>query len=387
LSRKKVTAITNSRMGGASAPSSLQRDIKMTLRDPFNPQTGEFAKNIRAEGDLADLRESMVLHGWVEEFPALTDERDVVLVGHRRMAVAKELGIPPVVKKLTLGTGDAADAKRFQLALVSNIGARPLDAADRQRIAEYLYGEREWTMQRIAEALGVSQRQISTDVVNLEVTSKSKSHAKTTNNPKGAGRPKKARKNESAEAKMAAKLVLDEGKTYPEAEKIAGVTNIVLRAAVAREEGRREPVVTRDMLSLTAQQKLDTAIRQHKAELAASFHQTVNARIKELLEDTYLPRHRKEQAEAKAIMNRRHGIMTKAVFNAVRRALHPDSRRSISDQMLGAAFDAFMALEKRLLKEADSPTTFVDIPSSLAEWDKKRAARRPTGANAMRRPA
>lgn len=141
------------------------------------------------------------------------------------------------------------------------------------------------------------------------------------------------------------------------------------------------------MLSLTAQQKLDAAIRQHKAELAASFHQTVNARIKELLEDTYLPRHRKEQAEAKAIMNRRHGIMTKAVFNAVRRALHPDSRRSISDQMLGAAFDAFMALEKRLLKESDSPTAFVDIPSSLAEWDKKRATKRTAGANAIRRRA
>ena len=43
--------------------------------------------------------------------------------------------------------------------------------------------------------------------------------------------------------------------------------------------------------------------------------------------------------------------------------------------MLGAAFDAFMALEKRLLKE-DSPATFVDIPSSLAEWDKKKATKR-----------
>jgi hypothetical protein len=141
------------------------------------------------------------------------------------------------------------------------------------------------------------------------------------------------------------------------------------------------------MLSLTAQQKLDAAMRQHKASLDASFRQVVNARIKELLENTYLPQHRKEQAEAKAIMNRRHGIMTKAVFNAIRRGLHPDSRLSITDQMLGEAFDAFMSLEKRLLKESDSPTTFVDIPSSLAEWDKKRAAKRPTGANAIRRRA
>jgi len=203
--------------------------------------------------------------------------------------------------------------------------------------------------------------------------------------PKTGNLQPQKRKNNTLPAEAAARLILDERKTYAETEKITGLTNIVLRAAVAREEGRRESVITRDMLSLTAQQKLDTAIRQYKAELAASFHQTVNARIKELLEDTYLPRHRKEQAEAKAIMNARRGIMTKATFNAIRRGLHPDSRLSISDQMLGEAFDTFMGLEKRLLKEADSPTTFVDIPSSLAEWDKKRAARRPTGATAMRR--
>ena len=351
----------------------------MSLRDPFNPQTGAFAKNIREEGDLSDLRESMTLHGWVEEFPALADERDVVLVGHRRLAVAKELGIAPVIKKLTIGSGDAADAKRFQLALVSNIGAKPLTAADRQRIAEYLYGEREWTMQRIAEALGVSQRQVSTDLASLEVTSKP-------SRPKG-GRPKKARKNESAAATIATKLILDAGHSYPAVEKATGLTSTVLRSAVAREEGRREPVITRDMLSVTAQGKFDRAISQYKAELAASFQQTVAARIKEMLEDTYMPRHRKEQAEAKAVMNRRHGIMTKAVFNAIRRGLHPDSRRSISDEMLGAAFDAFMALEKHLLKEEDSPTTFVDIPSSLAEWDKKRTTKRPGSANAMRRRA
>jgi ParB-like chromosome segregation protein Spo0J len=358
----------------------------MSLRDPFNPQTGEFAKNIRGEGDLSDLRESMALHGWIEEFPALADECDIVLVGHRRLAVARELGIAPVVKKLTLGSGDAADAKRFQLALVSNIGAKPLTAADRQRIAEYLYGGREWTMQRIAEALNVAQSTITEDLSNLSAVDKLK-HTKTATNPKGAGRPKKARKNESAAATIAAKLILDAGQSYPAVEKETGLTSTVLRSAVAREEGRREPIVTRDMLPATAQQKFDRAISKYKAELAASFQQTVAARVKEMLEDTYLPRHRKEQAEAKAIMNRRHGIMTKAVFNAIRRGLHPDSRRSISDEMLGAAFDAFMALEKHLLKEVDSPTSFVDIPSSLAEWDKKRAAKRPGRANAIRRRA
>jgi hypothetical protein len=63
-----------------------------------------------------------------------------------------------------------------------------LAATDRQRFAVYLYGEREWSQQRIAEALRVSQRQISTDLREaedrgeLEVTSNSQ--------PK-RGRPRK----------------------------------------------------------------------------------------------------------------------------------------------------------------------------------------------------
>jgi hypothetical protein len=54
--------------------------------------------------------------------------------------------------------------------------------APRARIAEYLYSEREWTMQRIAEALNVSTRQISKDLDGFEPGSKPP-------RPKG-GRPK-----------------------------------------------------------------------------------------------------------------------------------------------------------------------------------------------------
>jgi hypothetical protein len=71
------------------------------LRDPFNPVVGEFAKNIRStKGDDGELRSSMQQFGWIEEFPAMADENGVVLVGHRRLQIAKELGIEPVIKKL-----------------------------------------------------------------------------------------------------------------------------------------------------------------------------------------------------------------------------------------------------------------------------------------------
>ena len=66
--------------------------------------------------------------------------------------------------------------------------------------------------------------------------------------------------------------------------------------------------------------------------------------------------------------------MNKATFNAIRRALHPDSRKSISDEVLATAFDIFMGLEKFLLDEKDSPTEIGPVPNNLAEWDKMRAA-------------
>jgi hypothetical protein len=60
--------------------------------------------------------------------------------------------------------------------------------------------------------------------------------------------------------------------------------------------------------------------------------------------------------------------MSKETFNAIRRGLHPDSRRNISDEKLPEAFDAFMSLEKHLLDEQDSPTDFGPFPSTLAKW-------------------
>jgi hypothetical protein len=153
------------------------------------------AQNIRVdlEGDDSELRESMKQYGWHRECPAIQDEFGVTLVGNRRMRIAAELNIEPVVRTLHFGQGDEADAARVKLALVSNTGFRPMSAKDRQRIAEHLYGQREWTMQRVAEALGVSKATISGDLRNCSTPEQLKP-AKTAANPKGAGRPK-GRKN------------------------------------------------------------------------------------------------------------------------------------------------------------------------------------------------
>jgi hypothetical protein len=135
--------------------------------EPFSELSGPFWKNIRTgreKDDLTELRDSMREFGWIEHFPALVDERGTVLVGHRRLKVAEELDINPVTKRITLGKGGEADAKRLKLAIASNIGFRPLSAESRRNLASYLYNDLDWSMERIGEALRVSETQISRDL-------------------------------------------------------------------------------------------------------------------------------------------------------------------------------------------------------------------------------
>jgi DNA-binding XRE family transcriptional regulator len=259
----------------------------------------------------------------------------------------------------------------------SNLSKADQKAQRRDFVAELR--AKKYSQEQIGRMLGVSQQTISNDFLTLPITSNVQTDrgTDTLGRKKSTGRPKgskQRRKNESAAAENAAKQIVNGEKTYPQIEKETGISNIVLRSAVAREEGRREvqadPPIDPSSLSLTAQQKLEAATRQHKQKLDAGFHQAVNARVQEFLMDTILPRHRKEQAEAKKIVEARRGIMDKATFNKIRRALHPDSRQSISDKVLAEAFDTFMALEKRLLNEKDSPTEFAKLPDTWDEWAK-----------------
>jgi transposase len=325
-----------------------------------------------------ELRESLK-GGWNPELPAIMDEFGVLLVGHRRLKVAIEEGIEPVIKTVVFGTGAQAEAERIRLANVSNLGAAPMTREDRQRQAERLY-KNGLTMEAIGRMLGVSKKTISLDL-NFIVTSSNNPKPKTASNPKGAGRPKKAnklqperRKNTSVSAESAARRILDEGKSYQEIERETGLTNIVLRSAVAREEGRREPVIDRSELPMSSQRKLDALERQLRKQYEMKFTDAVAAGVREFLQETILPKHRKEQDTARRVLNARRGIMDKATFNRIRRALHPDSRNSISDNMLAAAFDAFMDLEKLLLDEKNSPTEWNKLPQSMADWDRMKAA-------------
>jgi ParB-like chromosome segregation protein Spo0J len=95
---------------------------------------------------------------------ALTDENGVVLVGHRQLAIAKELGIEPVIAVVPLGDGDEAAAKRLRRAIALNLGSNLMTSTDRNRIAALLYSSHGWVMPRIAQALGVTEKTISFDL-------------------------------------------------------------------------------------------------------------------------------------------------------------------------------------------------------------------------------
>ena len=229
------------------------------------------SENIRLEkGDDEELRQSMQSFGWRKEFPALLDEHKVVLVGHRRMRLAEELGIDPVVDVLQLGDGDEADAERMKIALVSNLGGKLMTVKDRQRIALHLNGTRHWTIEAVARALNSSKSTIARDLGNFPTVGKL-NHAKSTSNPKGAGRPKGSKKPSKYSPALEQKIasdVLDKGITREEAAVAAGVSNTVVRRVVAAEEGRREvePDVTIDDLSVTQRSKAEVFQRRLQRE-------------------------------------------------------------------------------------------------------------------------
>ena len=156
---------------------------------------------------------------------------------------------------------------------------------------------------------------------------------------------------------------------------ISRTLDIKLRrvSQILREEHLRRdalPDITPDMLSMSARQKLETAIRQHKEKLSAQWHVAIRARVDEILLNTIGPRLRKEQDQARKVMGKRNGIMDRKTYRLIMSCLHPDR---IMDEKLkplyARAFDLFRSVKILLLDEKNDPTEFVGLPTTLAEWD------------------
>jgi ParB-like chromosome segregation protein Spo0J len=364
-----------------------------------------FPKNIRdtSGSDDSQLRASLEAFGWKELFPAIEDQDGKVLVGHRRLKIAKELKIDPVIRTVKCKN----DKERWEIAIASNVGHEQMAKADRVRIAQRMYTDgTNLTQVQIAAVLGVSRTTITSDLSNLSGSDKLKP-VKTARNPKGAGRPKGSKKPRNPATKPRSvtpeieqsigRAVLDEGKTREQAAREFGYSVQVAKIAVNKEEARRqaqaEPPIDRSMLSPTAQQKFDAAVRQYQAKLDSSFERRVEEEIRKRIDQIILPHWKEKIEQSKKLFERRRGLMERETFNSIRRALHPDSRQSISDRKLSDAFDQFMTLEKYLLDEKNSPTDLSGLPDSWADWEEakrkataeRHAARRRGESRAVRR--
>jgi hypothetical protein len=133
----------------------------------LRPSGAPHFAHLRDPGDLAELRESMREFGWIKQLPAIADEHGTLIVGHRRMRVALELGIEPRVVRITFGDDDGAEGRRVRLAIASNLGSKPFTAAERRRIASALYATGSWTLTAIADVLGCCATTVSADLADV----------------------------------------------------------------------------------------------------------------------------------------------------------------------------------------------------------------------------
>jgi ParB-like chromosome segregation protein Spo0J len=338
------------------------------------------AKNVRVkDGDDSELRASMQLYGWHKDFPALVDENGVWLTGHRRKKVAKELNIAEVTKPIKLGSGDAADVERVKIALISNIGRAPLTAEDRKHIAEHLYGTKQWTQEKIAEALGVSQRQISNYVANLEVSSKLKP-AKTATNPKGAGRPKTTPRRPEVEDRFSKiEALKDAGLNVKQIATEVGVGPRAVHNALKQADIRKTAAaeIDRSDLSLSARQKLDAAIGRYRRELEAQFERRHRERFTDAVNE-YLPELKAREKKANETLNRHKGPMPRSLYLKIVKCLHPDRKLGVDERELNDALVTLKGYE-HVLVTRDKPMPDMGIPKTFAEWEelkRKTAAER-----------
>jgi hypothetical protein len=397
-----------------------------------------FVASIRS-GPMDDdeLRASLQNAGWDANLPAIRDERGTVLVGNRRMRIAAELGIEPVVATVAFGDDEEG---RARLTWVSNIGSASLTPADRKRVAARLYLSENMTQAAIAKTLGVDQRTISRDLEGLGTVPNPPTLLNVHGRPRG-GRPRGSGTGQRAappgptratRAQAAPEPTPEPPEPAPEptprptapraaratpildrAREIVrpliaagqptparplgvqhGISHVHFETAIAVERVRLEtlqteiPTIDPATLSMTAQQRLAAAIRQAEQRIEAEVTQRLRAESRERL-DALLTDYRRKERHYNLIIARHRGLISRADFRLIWSCLHADSRHSASDEKLNRAFNIWAGLEQVILSTADSGVTFSDIPTTAAGMEQRRqqVQEERRAARAARRPS
>ena len=171
-------------------------------------------------------------------------------------------------------------------------------------------------------------------------------------------KPKKPKKETTAFEKV--KEVIDRRKlvgepvTYEEVQAEAGVSSTPLRRALAAAEaveGMEKDFA--NLLSSTAKEKLDAAIKQHKKKLDLEYDTKVRDGIRKHIEEYVLPNYGDKLKKADTIIAARDAAgryfpFTGKEYKQVLSALHPDSANSMSAEKRAEIFNLFKSKEAKL---------------------------------------
>lgn len=136
----------------------------------------------------------------------------------------------------------------------------------------------------------------------------------------------------------------------------------------------KHPEVSPSILSLTAQEKLQLAIKQQKRKLEAEFEIRTREECRRWLNEISLPQYAKELAELERSITSRKGVMDRITYRKILACLHPDRvQDSVLKKRYEEAFRLFTELEKRVLDEKQSPTEFRKVPRTYEELMKMKA--------------
>jgi hypothetical protein len=141
-----------------------------------------------------------------------------------------------------------------------------------------------------------------------------------------------------------------------------------------RKEAEKAAAEVSPLLSMSAQQRLETAIRAHKRALDAEHEYHLQKRIKEEL-NRILPGYRKRDQEHLDTINAYKGVFSRAEYKLVLGLLHSDNLPGI-DELRRARYDKAFDLVKRKerwlcgLKESDKVES--SLPETVEELLKRR---------------
>jgi hypothetical protein len=263
-----------------------------------------------------------------------------------------------------------------------------------------------YTQEAIAMQLGVGVGTVCRDMATFSTLENVKGQGRDTRGrKKSTGRPKGSKREskrglvtpqlDKARDIVREKLDAKEPISPHKLENEHGISHVTFDMAITAEVARKETIEEKtaldpSLLSKTAQEKLDIAIRAHKRKLDAEFEVKTREEVRRWLNEVSLPQYTKELAELERSITSRKGVMDRITYRKILACLHPDR---VTDPALKKryeeAFRLFTELEKRVLDETQSPTTFRKMPRTYEELmamkAKVQAARRAKREAAMTR--